>query len=136
MKKFLLPAMILGLIITITSCTNNNPEKTVSDFLDAINERNWEEAKKLSTTDSESMIDMLKGFSEMVPDSAITKIKYEILKEKTTINGDNASVFSRDENGNEMEYKVVKVDNVWKVNFSIEAVMGDMQTEQTIDQAL
>lgn len=136
MKKLLLPALMLGLSLSIISCAGDSPEKAVSSFLDAINDRNWENAKKVSTPDSESMIDMIKGFAEMVPDSANTAIKFEILKEKTVINGDSATVVSRDENGNEMEYQVLKVDKTWKVNFTIEAVMGDMMMDETMDEAL
>lgn len=82
------------------------------------------------------MIDMVKGFADMVPDSAYTPLKFEIVKDKTLIEGDKATVVSKDENGNEMSYQVLLVDGTWKVNFTMEAIMGDMKTDEILDEAM
>ncbi|MBK6729776.1 MAG: DUF4878 domain-containing protein [Bacteroidetes bacterium] len=137
MKKITLPVLIIGTILMFTSCTkSNSPEKTVTSFIEAINQRNWDAAKANSTKESESMLDMVKGFADMVPDSAYTPLKFEIIKEKTVVDGEKATVYSKDENGNEMAYQVLQVDGKWKVNFTMEAIMGDMKTEDILDEAM
>ncbi len=137
MKKITLPVIIIGTILLIGACTkSNSPEKTVTGFIEAINNRNWEAAKSHATKESESMIDMVKGFADMVPDSAYTPLKFEIVKDKTLIEGDKATVVSKDENGNEMSYQVLLVDGTWKVNFTMEAIMGDMKTDEILDEAM
>lgn len=136
MKKITIPFLMIAAILMLASCTKSSPEQAVTGFIEAINARNWDEAKKFATADSESMIDMVKGFADMVPDTAYNPLKFEIIKEKTVINGDSATVVSKDENGNEMSYQVIQVDGSWKVNFTMEALMGDMMTEDIMDEAM
>lgn len=133
--------LLLGIAATFfASCSGgNSPEKVVEGFVNAINDRDWETAKTLSTPDSESMIDMIKGFADMMPDTT-SAFNFEIVSDKTVQEGESASVTIRDENGNEMAYKLKKLEGDWKVDFTMEALMGDVMSEEgletTIDESL
>lgn len=139
MKKIFFPALLLMAATAFFSCSGGNtPEKVVTGFITAISDRDWEAAKTFSTPESESMIDMVKGFAEMVPDTA-TAFNFEIVKEKTVVEDSTASVTIVDENSNEMAYKLKKINGDWKVDFTMEAIMGDMMEEpleETLDQAM
>ena len=136
MRKLIFPAVLLMIATAFVSCSGgNSPEKVVSEFITAISDRDWESAKELSTPESESMIDMVKGFADMVPDTA-TAFNFEVVKEKSMIEDEAASITIRDENSNEMAYKLKKIEGAWKVDFTMEALMGDMQDELTIDDAM
>ncbi|MBC8172791.1 MAG: hypothetical protein H7X71_02695 [Chitinophagales bacterium] len=136
MKKILIPALTICAVMLVTSCTKkNSPESTITTFLNAVNDRNWEEAKKYATVESESMLDMVKGFAEMMPDTT-SAVKFEVVKDKTKIEGDAAEVSVMDENKNEMVYKLKKVEDAWKVDFTMEALLGDMSLEDTMTDAL
>lgn len=136
MKKFSISVLAVFAILFVAACAKKgSPETTLTSFLNAINERKWDEAKLYATKESESMLDMVKGFAEMMPDSA-SAVKFEVVKDKTAINGDGAEVTVKDENSNEMAYKLKKVDGEWKVDFTMEALLGDMNTEDVMDDAM
>lgn len=129
MKKVIIPVFAVLAVLFVSACAkSDSPEKTINSFLNAVNAKKWDEAKGFATKESESMIDMVKGFADMMPDSA-SAMKFEIVKDKTKIDGDNAEVTVKDENSNEMAYKLKKQDGAWKVDFTMEALMGDMSTE-------
>jgi hypothetical protein len=138
MRKLIFPAALFFIATAFVSCSGgNSPEKVVSEFITAISDRNWDAAKELSTAESESMIDMVKGFADMVPDTAAA-FNFEVVKEKTMVEDESASVTIRDENSNEMAYKLKKIDGAWKVDFTMEALMGDMpdDIDMTLDDAM
>ncbi len=138
MIKLLIPVFALIAITTFISCTKggNSPEKTLNNFLTAVNNRNWEEAKKYATKESESMLDMVKGFADMMPDSTSTAMKFEIIDDKTVEDENTAQVVAKDENQNEITYKLKKIDGDWKVDFTMEALMGDMNMENPVDESV
>ncbi|MBC8046361.1 MAG: DUF4878 domain-containing protein [Fimbriimonadaceae bacterium] len=125
MKKLIAPLFIL-LSLTAFSfdVKKSTPEETVTNFLNAINDRDWEKAKFLATPESEELLDMIIGFAEMAPDSS-DNYRFVIVHEKTIINNDLAEINVRDENGDEMIYKVKKIEKEWKVDFTIEAILGE-----------
>ena len=61
-------------------------------------------------------------------DGDVEMYQYQILSDKTVINGDSATVTTLDEFNNESVYRLVKVDGKWQVDFTIPG-MGDMEQQ-------
>jgi hypothetical protein len=134
MKKTIITSIAAFAMLFMVSCSGSSgPEATATDFVNALMKKDWEKAKTLSTEESASTIDMIKGFAQNTPDSAAV-MKFEIVKEKTKIEGDGASVVAKDENGLEMPMKLKKIEGKWKVDYSMEAIMGDF--EDTMSDAM
>ena len=132
----MIPVLAIFAVLFVSACTKKgSPETTITTFLTAINDRKWDDAKLYATKESESMLDMVKGFAEMMPDSA-SSVKFEVVKDKTKIEGESAEVTVKDENSNEMAYKLKKVDGEWKVDFTMEALLGDMSAEDAMNDAM
>ena len=124
----LLMAMTLGL--TLSACSaNKQVEKTTDHFIQALEQQNWDEAKALTTPESHGFLAWLEsanfGSSE---DGDVEMYQYQILSDKTVINGDSATVTTLDEFNNESVYRLVKVDGKWPVDFTIPG-MGDMEQQ-------
>ncbi|MBC8046362.1 MAG: DUF4878 domain-containing protein [Fimbriimonadaceae bacterium] len=136
MKKVIIPVLAIFAVLFIASCASSGtPEATVKSFLSAVNDKKWDEAKKYATPESESLLEMIKGFSENAPDSTAT-MKFDVVKDKTKIEGETAEVTVKDDNEMEMAYKLKKIDGKWKVDFTMEALMGDMNVEDVMDDAM
>lgn len=135
MKKTIFAFMAFCAMLGLASCSGSGgPEETATDFVNALMKKDWEKAKTLSTEESSSTIDMIKGFAENTPDTAMV-VKFEILKEKTKIEGDGATVVAKDENGLEMPMQLKKIDGKWKVDYSMETLMGG-DIEETMNEAV
>ena len=81
-------------------------------------------AKKYGTDETGKMLDMLSGFSKMMPDSAKKESKAEIISEK--IEGDKATVIYKDEGKSEEQVlNLIKIDNQWKVAMSKDNMNGN-----------
>jgi hypothetical protein len=114
---------ILGFVL-IVSCSNNSPKSVAESFLKAMNKMDFEEAKKYGTDDTGKMLDMLSGFTKMMPDSAKKETKSEIVSEK--IDGDKATVTYKDDGKSEEQVlNLVKIDNKWKVAMSKDNMNGN-----------
>ena len=115
----------------IFSCTGGDSPKSVAEnFLKAMNQYDFETAKKYGTEDTGKLLDMMSGFSKMMPDSARIEEKYEMTGEN--IEGEKATVTykieGRDENG---KLELVKVNGKWKVAMSKDSMNGE--EEGTMD---
>lgn len=120
----MLSSLAVSAMLLMASCSGSTgPEAVATDFVNALMKKEWEKAKSLSTEESASTIEMIKGFSQNTPDSAMV-VKFEIVKEKTKIEGEGASVVAIDENGLEMPMSLKKIDGKWKVDYSMETIMG------------
>ena len=112
-------------LILIYSCTGGDSPKSVAEnFLKAMNQYDFETAKKYGTEDTGKLLDMMSGFSKMMPDSARNEEKYEMTGEN--IEGEKATVTykieGRDENG---KLELVKVNGKWKVAMSKDSINDD-----------
>jgi hypothetical protein len=133
MNNPLTKGLLLLLITFLVACSSaDNPEKTVTAFVKALNERDWEMAKSLSTESSGQTIDLLAGFDQNVPENT-NVFSFDIIKEKTTIEGDSATVTGIDQNNLEMTYDLVLVDGKWKIDVGMEKLFGGTSS---IDEAI
>ena len=119
----------LALVLLLAACSaNRSVESVVISFVEAFEAQDWEAAKALSTEESVAMIDAFRGFTEMVGDDA-EPFSFEVVKDSTMVDGEEAHVTIVDENNNPITYRLVKVDGDWKMDFTMEALMGDILDE-------
>jgi hypothetical protein len=120
--KFTYPIVTLMLISVLSaSCfLFESPERTARKFLTAINERDFETAKKYCTPETVKLVEMLEQMTNaMANPDAEPPVKYEILRH--TIDGDNAIVYYRESYSEfDQELKLKKVNGSWKVHFTKE----------------
>lgn len=77
----------------------------------------YETAKKYGTEDTGKLLDMMSGFSKLMPDSAKQERSFEMKDEK--INGDKATVmYTASGEEGEQTLNLVKIDGKWKVAMS------------------
>ena len=141
MKKVLNVLMVVVLCtVALQSCKSKPSEKDVqgvaNDFLKAIVNEDYDKAKELGTDETDQMIEQIKMFSSMIPDSLQGEMdsarnvakSATISFGKTTFNeeGTEASVIfmSSESPGKEETIKIKKVDEKWLADMG-----GDMPTE-------
>lgn len=128
MKKIILSiAAVAILAVSIISCgSKSSPKEVAVAFNKAMNNLDFEGAKKLGTPETGKMIDMLSSFSSMMPDSMKEETKkFKVEAKDEVIEGDKATVtISNGEKGEE-KVSLVKKDGKWLVNMSKEGMGGD-----------
>ena len=113
--KYLLSSII---VLVIVSCGGGDTPKSVAEnFLKALNKMDYETAKKYGSEDTGKLLDMMSGFSKLMPDSAKQERSFEMKDEK--INGDKATVmYTASGEEGEQSLNLIKVDGKWKVAMS------------------
>ncbi len=125
-NRLLIAGIALLSIFTITACTSNqgDPKAVAKNFFEALENKNWDEAAKYTTSDSKTAIELVKSIAEMgkaIGGDPAAKEEPEAKKEEVVygeaiIDGDNATVpFTV--NGETNDIKLKKEDGVWKVAF-------------------
>lgn len=129
--------MVFFMAILSACSADKDPEKTVTAFVNALNARDWDKAKSLATEASGPTIDLLAGFDQSLPDDATGDIfAFDIIPEKTVINGDSALVTGIDQNNLEMTYELVMVDGVWKIDVGMDKLFGGTSMmDEVIEEA-
>ncbi len=124
MKNRLIKAGTVIIFFFLAACSENSPKSVAENFLKAMNKMDFDGAKKYGTDETGKMLDMLSGFSKMMPDSAKKESKAEIISEK--IEGDKATVIYKDEGKSEEQVlNLIKIDNQWKVAMSKDNMNGN-----------
>lgn len=127
MKNRILIAVIaiFGIFI-ISACSSNqgDPKAVAKNFYEALENKNWDEAAKYTTTDSKTAIELVKSIAEMgkaiggdpAANEPSDKEKPKVTYGEAVIDGNNATVpFTI--NGETNDIKLKKEDGVWKVAF-------------------
>lgn len=126
MKKVLLSTFILAMLI-IAGCKTNSgdPKAVLGQFFDALAKNDMVTARKLSTTDSKSMLDLMEmGMkTETKETEKYDKTKLEF--GEATIDGDKAIVPVKERTSGEiMNYTLKKEEGAWKVAFDKTSIMS------------
>ncbi len=111
--------MLIMLLITLTACNSgNSPKKAASKFLNAFNEKNYEEARKYATPETIKLVDLMENLSKM--SSSIDSVPHsKIVVTDEKIDGDNATVVFNEEGSNDSEeVNLKKVDGKWLVHIT------------------
>lgn len=131
--------LVVALALFVAACGGGGakPGDVAKNFLTAVNDLNFEEAKKYATAESASMLDMMGGLMNMGGEEMEKPEPQEITITNEEVDGDNATVTytTKDEEGNDVEETIdlVKVDEEWKVKFDKSSLgggdMGDIQMD-------
>ena len=128
MKKIIL-LVITAFIIILPGCQSGgggNPKEVLTHFVDALANKNIDEAKKYVTKDSEGMMGMMQmGMQSMQEheDKMLPK-KENIEIGDAVITGDNATVAVKDKvSGESTDFVLKKEDGNWKVAFDMSTLM-------------
>ena len=125
--------LILSVVITLTALSGcksgaGDPKSILMSFMEALEKRDINTAKKYATKDSEAMLGMMEMAMKMAPDSSrdnsFDKDKMEF--SDATITGDKATVPVKDKTSGETTvFTLKKEGSDWKVAFD-KATMTQM----------
>lgn len=121
MKKINLLFILLSTML-LNACNNssNDPKVTLSSFFDALSKQDFVSARKLATTESKSMLDLMETGSKM-DNSNKTNEKYDKSKMDfgdAKIEGDKAVVPVKEiQSGETLNFTLKKENGSWKVAF-------------------
>jgi hypothetical protein len=118
----------------ISSCSTTSPKRVAEDYLSAMYNLDFQKAKTYSTEETIQLLDMMEGFSKMMPDSQKKEpVKFKILREK--VEDDYATVYYR-ETGKDAEQRLpmVMLDGSWKVAMGKEVINTPMEDVTVPDE--
>lgn len=121
--------------VLMTSCGGGggSPEATAKHFLNALQDMDFEGAKKYATEGSAEMLDMMQSMSSMAGDEEKPEPK-KITITNTETEGDKATVtYTAEGSDEEQTLDLVKQDGEWKVVFD-KSSMGGMNMDQGEDE--
>jgi len=126
----LLPT-ILSCFVLLSGCNWNSPSKVAKAYLEAVNDQDYETARKYATEDTRKLLNMFSSLASITPDSVKRGFDFEITGERVT--GDTAYVSYRmEESGRQQELKLVRLDGRWKVAASKD-VMNEIEGGEGMD---
>lgn len=123
MKKMIILLLVMVAIFALAAC-GNKAESTAKAFFKALENQDFDAAKKLSTDEGQQLLNFLQEFSKNASEDQLSEIKntrYEILE--TVIEGDSAVVKYKQWNTEtpdkieNHDLQMQKVDGAWKVHF-------------------
>jgi hypothetical protein len=117
LTKTVLPAIVILLIFQACNM-GNSPSKSASKFLNAFNEKDYNEARKYATEETIKLVDLMESLSKMSTSiDSIQHKKIEVVSEK--IEGESAIVTFREAGSDETEdLNLKKIDGKWLVHIT------------------
>lgn len=131
MKKLFSLVMAAIVVIAFASCGDkgNTPEAVATKYLNHLNKKEFDEAKKIATEETGQMLDMMKSFSGVGgATEEVKEIKIENLKCETT---EEASVCKYTADGKEDVLNLVKKEGKWLVDQKKEGTGEETVPEDT-----
>lgn len=131
-KLFFAAAIICAAFITSCNSAGADPKTTLVAFFDALSKKDIDGARKLATTDSKAMLDLIEMGMKMGNDNKdmekYDKTKVEFGEPK--IEGDKAIIPMKDKKSGEgTNFTLKKENGAWKVAFD-KATMGGMAMDK------
>jgi hypothetical protein len=129
MKNLLKLAVIAVIIVAFNACGSktNSPEGVAEKWAGHFYKKEFAEAKKLSTEETQKNLDQFEQFSAQGGDQAKKDVKVENMK--CVVTGENAAcTYLAD--GKEEKIDLVQKDGKWLVNMSKEAMTGGTTTPE------
>lgn len=127
MKKMLLAIAVVatGVLFSCNSGGSGDPKSVLTSFLEALSKNDIEGARKLATTDSKEMLDMMEmGMKSGAKNENTGIADMEFGEPK--IDGDKATVSVKDKKKDKTtNFSLKKEDGAWKVAFTKASMMGD-----------
>lgn len=143
MKKLLFSLVSLA-IIAMAGCKSSagDPQSVLNNFLDALNKKDMQEAKKYTTKDSQGMLTMIEMGMKSLPDSTKNEMydKKNMEMSSPVIDNDKATIHVKDKvSGEGSDFVLKKESGDWKVAFDKGTLMNmaqDKMKEKGFDQQL
>ena len=140
MKTNLFSLLGAVVVLFLTGCAGGEkPEKTAETFLLAVNEFNFEEARKVSTEKTHELLGMLESISNMAKKEGQSMPKSDPPKDiKCEVTGENAvCTYCCNEEGGNATIDLIQVDGKWLVNLEKESMAPDMEMgEESYDESV
>jgi hypothetical protein len=116
-KTWLFLILLTG-FLTGACKSSNSPGKAAEKFLNAFNERKYDEARKYATPETIKLVDLMENLSKMSEaEDSVHHPKIEVVDER--IEGDTAFVTFRESGSEETEeLKLIKTDGKWLVHLT------------------
>lgn len=141
MKRSLFVVCLLGTMLFGCKSGDGDPKEVLSEFFEALSEKDIAKARTLATEDSKSMLDMLEMGMKMSKDTA-TDMKFDKSKMEfgeVKIEGDKATIPVKEkDSGESLNYTLKKEKGDWKVAFDKSSMMTmgmEKMNEQGINPA-
>lgn len=129
MKKFIL-LVITASVVIFSGCQTTgggNPKEVLKHFFDSISKKDFTEAKKYATKDSDGMLSMMEmGMQNMNNEhgNKMMEMIQNIQMNDVVINGDRATVSVKDKkSGETTDFLLKKENGDWKVAFDMSTLM-------------
>lgn len=122
-SKSLLLLLFSFSILTVSCKKEPSPEQVAQKFLNAFNERKYDEARKYATPETGKLIDVMEKLTENLEsqEQPTTPPAIEVLSH--TVDGDKATVtFRESETGEEQELSMKLVEGKWLVHLTKEDI--------------
>lgn len=142
-SKIRLGFVLMALTLFAVACGGGkaSPSDVAEKFLNALNDLNFEEAKKYATDESASMLDMMAGLMNMGGEDMEKPEPKAINITGEEVDGDNATVTytTKDDEGNDVEESIdlTKVEGEWKVKFDKSSMGGgdmDLSMDDMVEE--
>ena len=122
--------LLTATIISLAGCKSGaykDPKTVLSNFFDAMAKRDFTEAKKYTTDDSEPMMNMAQMAMQNMNDDSSRILQYRkenIEIEDAVTNGDNATVPVKDrKSGEVIDFTLKKENSQWKVSVNLPTIL-------------
>ena len=138
---FKLSVLAFAMLAVVACGKKETPEATAQKFLDCMNKKQWDDAKKLGTKNTCDMIDMLKTFSGASEQAAASTEKKEVKVENLKCDvQDTTAVCNYTQEGEQKKIDLVKRSGKWLVEMKKEGGLGgkptpEMATDTTANAA-
>ena len=135
-KNLSLVLMTAAIAVFMTACGGgaSSPEATAESFLNALQNADFEGAKKYATTSSAEMLDMMASMSAMGGDDAEKPEPKDITITDTQTEGDNATVmYTIEGEEEEQSLDLKKEEGEWKVVFDKSSMDMPMNMDEEED---
>ncbi len=131
MKKILVAVFAFSALY-MSSCktSSGDPKAVLMSFFDAMSKKDIEGARKLATTDSKQMFDLMEMGMKMADSSADDQVKEKFDRSKmqfgdAKIDGDKATVNVKEiKSGESMNFVLKKESGAWKVALDLQTLMS------------
>ncbi|MGH2643253.1 MAG: NTF2-like N-terminal transpeptidase domain-containing protein [Chitinophagaceae bacterium] len=125
--RFLMSSLLIASIFT--GCKKSpGPDQVAMEFLTAIQQSDYTQAKNYATDDSKAMLDALSSFQKMLPASSQEKIKNEKFNIRSVEIKDSFAIVTYDSNM-DTTGKILKLkreNGLWKVAFTKETILPEL----------
>lgn len=141
MKNLKLIAIVMIAALAFVACQKETPEAIATKFLNHLEKKQYDEAKKLGTEATGKFLDMMKSIEQMSGGQAETEAAPAIENMSCTIDGDVAKC-TYTQGGETGNIELRKENGKWLVHMSKEDSMGgndfsfDMEDEEGVEDSV